>query len=186
VRRLARNVSGLEVAPYLPVSLFYGNTHRHVTYGGDLVRAAMNYPAVHPPSTRFEVTQEPTQLLAHVIEGATGFPMQTLLPERVWKPSGTPFQFDRPNGHARAILHARDAARFGLRPAVPGAARQVGGPAGAARRLGEDDGDVLGAQPELRPGRHLESSYRRKPAIRATQKATQRQNDRTARDWQGS
>ena len=121
VRQLAQNVSGLEVAPSLPVSVVYGNKDLYLAYGGDVVRAAMNYPAVHPPGTRFEVAQENTQLLALVIERATGTPVQTLLSERVWKPIGAAdaaFQFDRPNGHARVMCcmraTPRDWARVGL------------------------------------------------------------------------
>jgi CubicO group peptidase (beta-lactamase class C family) len=121
VRQLAQNVSGLEVAPSLPVSVVLGNKDLYLAYGGDVVRAAMNYPAVHPPGTRFEVAQENTQLLALVIERATGTPVQTLLSERVWKPIGAAdaaFQFDRPGGHARVMCcmraTPRDWARVGL------------------------------------------------------------------------
>ena len=121
VRQLAQNVSGLEVAPSLPVSVVYGNKDLYLAYGGDVVRAAMNYPAVHPPGTRFEVAQENTQLLALVIERATGTAVQTLLSDRVWKPIGASdaaFQFDRPDGHARVMCcmraTPRDWARVGL------------------------------------------------------------------------
>ena len=120
VRQLAQNVSGLEVAPSLPVSVVYGNKDLYLAYGGDVVRAAMNYPQVSPPGSRFEVAQENTQLLALVIERATGKPVQTLLSERVWKPIGASdaaFQFDRPGGHARVMCcmraTPRDWARVG-------------------------------------------------------------------------
>jgi len=107
VRHLARNVSGLELAPNLPASVVYGNKNLYLAYGGDVVRAAMNYSAVHSPGTRSELAQENTQLLAHVIERATVMPVQTLLSERVWKPFGATLRFDRPSGHARAMCCMR-------------------------------------------------------------------------------
>ncbi len=121
VRQLAQNFSGLEVAPSLPVSVVLGNKDLYLAYGGDVVRAAMNYPLVQPPGTRFEVAQENTQLLALLIERATGVAIQTLLSERVWQPIGASdaaFQFDRPNGVARVMCcmraTPRDWARVGL------------------------------------------------------------------------
>ena len=143
VRQLAQNVSGLEVAPSLPVSVVYGNKDLYLAYGGDVVRAAMNYPQVLPPGTRFEVAQENTQLLALVIERAMGTPVQTLLSERVWKRIGAAdaaFQFDRPNGHARVMCcmraTPRDWARVGLLLAQDGKweGKQVL-PAGWARTM---------------------------------------------------
>ena len=121
VRQLAQNVSGLEVAPSLPVSVVHGNKDLYLAYGGDVVRAAMNYPLVLPPGTRFQVAQENTQLLALVIERAMGQPIQTILSERVWKRIGASdaaFQFDRPDGVARVMCcmraTPRDWARVGL------------------------------------------------------------------------
>ncbi len=121
VRQLAQNASGLEVAPSLPVSVIYGNKDLYLAYGGDVVRAAMNYPQVLPPGTRFQVAQENMQLLALVIERATGMPIQALLSERVWKRIGgadATFQFDRPDGSARVMCcmraTPRDWARVGL------------------------------------------------------------------------
>ena len=72
----------------------------------------------------------------------------------------------RPPERPRAgdVLHARDAARLGARRPAAGAGRQVGGQAGAARRLGEDDGDALGAQPELRPRPLARQPLRRRSA----------------------
>ncbi len=121
VRQLAQNVSGLEVAPSIPPRIVYGNKDLYLAYGGDVVRAAMNYPAVLAPGTRFELAQENTQLLALVIERATGTTVQTLLSERVWKPIGAAdaaFQLDRPGGVARVMCcmraTPRDWARVGL------------------------------------------------------------------------
>lgn len=121
VRQLAQNVSGLEVTPNVPPRIVHGNKDLYLAYGGDVVRAAMNYPAVLPPGTRFEVAQENTQLLALVIERATGKSVQALLSERVWKPIGAAdaaFQLDRPGGVARVMCcmraTPRDWARVGL------------------------------------------------------------------------
>ena len=120
VRQVAQNVSGLEVAPSLPVSVIYGNKDLCLAYCGDVVRAALNYERVLAPGTRFEVAQENTQLLALVIERALGVPVQRLLSERVWKPIGAStaaFQMDRPGGVARVMCcmraTPRDWARVG-------------------------------------------------------------------------
>jgi CubicO group peptidase (beta-lactamase class C family) len=92
-----------------------------LAYCGDVVRAAMNYPAVTPPGTRFEVAQENTQLLALIVERAVGTPIATLLSERVWKAIGADdaaFQLDRPAGVARVMCCMRATprswARLGL------------------------------------------------------------------------
>ena len=121
VRQLAQNVSGLEVAPGLPVMQVLGNKDLCLTYCGDVVRAALNYEYVMEPGIRFESAQENMQLLALVIERATGTPIQTLLSERVWKPIGAAdaaFQLDRPGGTARVMCCMRathtDWARLGL------------------------------------------------------------------------
>ncbi len=144
VRQLGQNVSGLEVAPSLPVSVVQGNKDLYLAYGGDVVRAALNYPQVLPPGTRFQVAQENTQLLALVIERAIGTPVQVLLSERVWKPIGASdaaFQFDRPNGVARVMCcmraTPRDWARVGLLLAQDGKwnGRQVL-PVGWAQTMG--------------------------------------------------
>jgi CubicO group peptidase (beta-lactamase class C family) len=121
VRQLAQNVSGLEVAPQLPVTVIDGNKDLCLAYCGDVVRAALNYEQRHPPGTRFEVAQENMQLLALVIERAMGLPIQQLLSERVWQRIGAAdatFQFDRPGGTARVMCcmraSPRDWARLGL------------------------------------------------------------------------
>lgn len=120
VRQLAQHVSGLEVAPTLPVTQVYGNKDLCLAYCGDVVRAALNYEYVLPPGTRFEVAQENVQILATVIERAMGMPIATLLSERVWKPIGAAdaaLQLDRPDGVARMMCCMRatapDWARLG-------------------------------------------------------------------------
>jgi len=88
VRQLAQHVSGLEVAPTLPVTQIFGNKDLCLAYCGDVVRAALNYDYSTPPGTRFEVAQENTQILAIVIERAMGISISALLSERVWRPIG--------------------------------------------------------------------------------------------------
>ena len=70
MRQIAQNVSGLQVAPQTKPSEVFGNKDLCLAYCGDVVRAALNYPAVLPPGSRFEVAQENSQLLALVIERA--------------------------------------------------------------------------------------------------------------------
>jgi CubicO group peptidase (beta-lactamase class C family) len=121
VRQLAQNVSGLEVAPQLPPTQVVGNKDLCLAYCGDVTRAAMQYPLVNPPGTRFEFAQENFQLVGLVTERATGVPFQTLLQERVWKKIGAgdaALQLDRPGGTARVMCcmraTPRDWARLGM------------------------------------------------------------------------
>ena len=121
VQQLGQQVSGLEVAPQLGLDVIAGNKDLCLAYCGDVVRAALAYPAVNLPGTRFEYAQENMQLLALVIERALGFPIQTLLSERVWGPIGASdatFQMDRPGGVARVMCcmraTPRDWARLGV------------------------------------------------------------------------
>jgi CubicO group peptidase (beta-lactamase class C family) len=110
VQQLASQVSGLEVAPQLPVTVVEGNKDLCLAYCGDVVRAALAYKYVLAPGSRFEYAQENMQLLALVIERALGVPLQTLLSERVWKPIGAAnatLQLDRPNGVARVMCCMR-------------------------------------------------------------------------------
>ncbi len=121
VRQLAQNVSGLEVAPSLPVTQVDGNKDLCLAYCGDVVRAALDYPSVHPPGTRFEFAQENFQLVGILAERATGIPLPQLMSERIWKRIGAQdgaFQLDRPGGMARVMCcmraTPRDWARLGL------------------------------------------------------------------------
>jgi CubicO group peptidase (beta-lactamase class C family) len=121
VRQLAQNVSGLEVAPQLPVTRVAGNKDLCLAYCGDVVRAAMQYPLVTPPGTRFEFAQENFQLVGLVTERATGIPLQQLLQDRIWKKIGArdgALQLDRPGGTARVMCcmraTPRDWARLGM------------------------------------------------------------------------
>ncbi|WP_439534221.1 serine hydrolase domain-containing protein [Polymorphobacter sp.] len=143
VRNLAQNASGLEVAPTLPMTQILGNKDLCLAYCGDVVRAALAYERTHEPGTRFDVAQENMQLLAHVIERATGTPIHKLLSDRVWTPIGASdayVQLDRPGGVARMMCcmraRAMDWARLGLLLAQDGRwnGRQLL-PAGWARTM---------------------------------------------------
>jgi CubicO group peptidase (beta-lactamase class C family) len=127
VQQLAQQVSGLEIAPQLPLTVIEGNKDLCLAYCGDVVRAALAYKYVLAPGSRFEYAQENMQLLALVIERALGTPLQTLLSERVWKPIGASdatFQLDRPGGVARVMCcmraTPRDWTRLGVLVAQDG------------------------------------------------------------------
>ncbi len=114
VRQLAQNVSGLEVAPRMPIDQVEGNKDLCLVYCGDVVRAALAYDYANAPGTKFEVAQENMQLLALVIERATGTPIQQLLSHHIWQPIGASnatFQLDRPGGTARTMCCMRATAR---------------------------------------------------------------------------
>jgi CubicO group peptidase (beta-lactamase class C family) len=121
VRQLAQNVSGLEVAPQLPPTQVFGNKDLCLAWCGDVVRAALAYPLVHPPGTRFDFAQENFQLIGLLVERALGQPFATALSERIWKPIGArdaALQLDRPGGTARVMCcmraTPRDWARLGM------------------------------------------------------------------------
>ena len=126
VRQLAQNVSGLEAAPAMGMTIL-GNKDLCLAYCGDVVRAALAFDHAMAPGQRFEVAQENMQLLSIVIERAMGMPFQTLMSQRVWKAIGAAdatFQFDRPGGVARTMCcmraTARDYARLGVLVAQDG------------------------------------------------------------------
>lgn len=121
VRQLAQNASGLEVAPQLPITQVLGNKDLCLVYCGDVVRAAMAYELTGQPGARFEVAQENMQLLAHVVEQASGARIEDILSKRLWSRIGAHdafVQLDRPGGAARMMccMRARgmDWARLGL------------------------------------------------------------------------
>ncbi len=121
VRQIAQNVSGLEVAPQMPVTQVAGNKDLCLIYCGDVVRAALNYPLVQTPGTRFEMAQQNFQLVGLLAERATGVPLPELLSERIFRKIGASdaaLQLDRPGGTARIMCcmraTPRDWARLGM------------------------------------------------------------------------
>jgi len=119
VRQLMQYTSGLEPASR---ALYpYGNKNMRIAYSGDVTAAALNFDLSFEPGTHFAVRNPDMQLLALVLERATGTPLNVQLSERVWKPIGAAdatFQLDRPGGTVRAMCcmraTARDWARLGL------------------------------------------------------------------------
>ena len=162
VRQLAQNVSGLEVAPSLPVSVVYGNKDLYLAYGGDVVRAAMNYPAVHPPGTRSRSRRKTpaagTGDRARHRHGGADAAVRSRLEADLRVRRGLPV---RPPGRpcARDVLHARDAARLGTGRPAAGAGRQVGGQTGAARWLGETMATPSARKPNFGLGLWLGNPY---------------------------
>ncbi|SFH35775.1 CubicO group peptidase, beta-lactamase class C family [Pedobacter insulae] len=58
-------------------------------YGADLKRMVRNLKMKHEPNTVFEYQSINTQVLAMILEKATGKKLQVLLQEDLWKPLGT-------------------------------------------------------------------------------------------------
>lgn len=114
VRQLAQHVSGLEVASQPGDAQIKDNKDLCLAYCGDVVRAALEYDYAIAPGSKFEVAQENVQLLALVIERATGTPIKDIVSQRVWQPMGgqdAVFQLDRPGGTARTMCCMRATAR---------------------------------------------------------------------------
>jgi CubicO group peptidase (beta-lactamase class C family) len=114
VRQLAQNVSGLEVAPQIREAQIKDNKDLCLAYCGDVTRAALEYRYAIDPGSKFEFAQENMQLLALVIERATGSPIQDIISRRIWQPMGgqdAVLQLDRPGGTARTMCCMRATAR---------------------------------------------------------------------------
>jgi CubicO group peptidase (beta-lactamase class C family) len=76
-------------------------------YGGsNLRRLALSIPQVQPPGQGYEYNNVNSQLLAFVLEAATGEPWGDYLSSRLWQPLGASDTFlwmDRPRGSAKAF-----------------------------------------------------------------------------------
>lgn len=76
-------------------------------YGGsNLRRLALSIPQVQPPGQGYEYNNINSQLLAFVLEAATGEPFGDYLSSRLWQPLGAEDAFlwmDRPRGSAKAF-----------------------------------------------------------------------------------
>lgn len=88
--------------------------------GSDVVGTALAIPAQRPPGEVYEYNNVNSQLLALVLERATGEPFATYLSSRLWQPLGGADSFawlDRPQGRAKTFCcffaTARDWARVG-------------------------------------------------------------------------
>jgi CubicO group peptidase (beta-lactamase class C family) len=88
--------------------------------GTHLARTALKVPPVGPPGVEFDYNNADSQLLAQVLEVATGERYEQLLSERLWRPLGASdaaVYLDREGGEAHAFCcffaTARDWARVG-------------------------------------------------------------------------
>lgn len=100
-------------------SLFSKTTHGY--YGNDLYRLVTSLGVTSQPGVRFNYQSGTTQLLAFVVEAATGKTLSKYAQEKLWEPLGAErdayWLLDRKGGDEKAFccFHttARDAARFG-------------------------------------------------------------------------
>ena len=91
-------------------------------YGQNLDKAMKNIRLKYAPGTVFEYLNINSQLLARVVQKATGRPLATYLQEKIWIPAGmesdASWSLDHENGEEKAFCclnaRARDFARFGL------------------------------------------------------------------------
>lgn len=118
VRQVAQNVTGLEHD--FPTGTVYGNKQTQIFYSSDVTRSALAMERVKEPGIEFDVAEVNTQLIALIIERATGTPFTEYMSQRVWKPigaRGATYQLDRPGGVARVLCcmrtTPRDLARMG-------------------------------------------------------------------------
>ncbi len=88
--------------------------------GSDVAKIALSIPAVMPPGQRFDYNNVNSQVLAIVLERATGMAYEDYLSSRLWQPLGATTASiwrDRPEGMAKTFCclfaTARDWARLG-------------------------------------------------------------------------
>jgi CubicO group peptidase (beta-lactamase class C family) len=90
-------------------------------YGDELRSLTLKYPALREPGKTFEYLSGNTQLLAMILEEATGKKISDYASEKLWKPLGAEqnalWNLDKENGDEKAfccfISSARDFARLG-------------------------------------------------------------------------
>ena len=100
-------------------SLFSLTTHGY--YGNDLFDLVTKLEVSEKPGLQYDYRSGETQLLAFVVEAATGTTLSAYAEEKLWKPRGAEHDaywlLDKENGDEKAFccFHttARDAARFG-------------------------------------------------------------------------
>jgi len=105
----------------LEMSSGLGDAIAGLHLGDHLEDALLSRAAERPPGQAFEYNSANTQLLALVLERATGRPYAELLSERLWRPlqaGEARVWLDTPGGHARTycclFATARDWLRVGL------------------------------------------------------------------------
>ena len=100
-------------------SLFSLTTHGY--YGNDLFDLVTKLEVAEKPGLQYDYRSGETQLLAFVVEAATGTTLSAYAEEKLWEPLGAEHDaywlLDKENGDEKAFccFHttARDAARFG-------------------------------------------------------------------------
>ncbi len=78
----------------------------HLYIGSEVERTALNVPAMRPPGQVFEYNNVNSQLLAIVLERATGMAYQDYLAEHLWRPLGASdakIWLDRSGGIAKTF-----------------------------------------------------------------------------------
>jgi CubicO group peptidase (beta-lactamase class C family) len=94
--------SGL--APY-PFELKFGTPSHRFTFGTDLEEVPLKLELKHRPGLDFDYSSAVSQLVALVLERATGRRYADFVAEALWQPLGADDAFvtlDRPGGHPRA------------------------------------------------------------------------------------
>lgn len=100
-------------SPFSPTTQLY--------YGNDLHRVAFGMKEIEQPGVNFVYQSGVTQLLAFVVEKATGEPLSTYVSRKLWTPMQAEedalWSLDKANGTEKAYCcfnsNARDFARFG-------------------------------------------------------------------------
>ena len=90
-------------------------------YGDDITKLTLSYKPTSEPGKKFEYLSGNTELLAFVLEKATGKKLSDYASEKLWKPMGASsnalWSLDHENGTEKAYCcintNARDFARFG-------------------------------------------------------------------------
>jgi CubicO group peptidase (beta-lactamase class C family) len=131
LRQLLQNTSGLEELPstipargegvlgwWPPFKALVTNQNARLSLGSDFAGAALAFKAAHPPGVRFYVSNANAQLVAVILERATGEPFETYVNSRLWAKLGAgraELYLDRRNGMPAAYCCLRATARDFLR-----------------------------------------------------------------------
>ncbi|MEP7313774.1 MAG: serine hydrolase domain-containing protein [Pseudomonadota bacterium] len=152
-RQLFWHVSGLAVPDFVPLNPF--SDRARLASGPNFVRAALAFPAELPPGGFFRHSPADMQLLALVLQRATGSDVADYLEAGLWIPLGAgPAQvlLDRRGGTIAAHCCFAAAARDWLRLAQLLA---DGGVAGGRRLLPEEFVTQIARQSPVHPGAGL-------------------------------
>ncbi len=98
----------------------FGNTAKSY-YGRDIEKIIKSLPADFEPGKKFVYSSGDTQVLAFILEKATGKTLSDYMSEKLWMPLGAKnnalWSLDKKNGHEKAFCcfnsNARDFARIG-------------------------------------------------------------------------